>query len=235
MAVLSCVLVTAGCGDSGRVSPATTAPSGTLINTASSPPLSSSSPSSNRLEVAPGVTLEAGPEGPLPVSLRWVVRAEDWPEAVAVEDGVVYVAADTLYAFRLSDGTEIWRAHLPDVYALGGSGGVEIGLRGADEVRAWAPYEYDITVKQSDGHVVQFSRGVGDGPPAGLNPFPAPEPQRFTIEPDLEHILARNPDGSVAWQITVDEPMADELPPIGVPGGVVITTSSGHVLMLDYR
>lgn len=181
------------------------------------------------------MTLEAGPEGALPVSLRWVVKAEDLPEAVAVKDGVVYIAADILYAFRLSDGTEIWTAHPPDGYALGGSGGVEIGARGADEVRAWAPYEYDITVKQSDGQVVQFSRGVGNDAPAGLKPFSVPEPQRFTIELDLEHILARNPDGSVAWQITVDTPMGDELPPIAVPGGVVITPSSGHVLMLDYH
>lgn len=181
------------------------------------------------------MTLEAGTEEALAVSLRWVVLAEDWPEAVAFEDGVVYIAADTLYAFRLSDGTEMWTAHPPDGHALGGSGGVEIGSRAADEVRAWAPYGYDITVNRSTGHVVNFSRGVSDDPPAGLKRFSAPEPERFIIELDLERIVARNQDGSVAWQITVDQPMADELPPIAVPGGVVITTSSGHVLMLDYR
>jgi hypothetical protein len=180
------------------------------------------------------VTLEAGPEGALPVSVRWVVMAADWPEAVAVKDGVVYIAADMLYAFRLSDGTPKWEAPPPDGDALGGSGEVRIGTGGADEVRAWAPYEYDITVKQSDGDVVQFARGVGGDSAAGVKPFPVPEPGRFTIEMDLEQIVARNDDGSVAWRITVDDPMADELPPIGVPTGVVLTTSSGHVLMIDY-
>lgn len=232
IAALSCLLVAAGCGDSGRASPASSA---TPLTTSFAPPTDSSRPLSNRIEIAPGVTLEAGPQGALPVSLRWVVTPGDWPEAVAVQDGVVYVAADTFYAFRLSDGRQIWSAHPPDGNALGGSGGVGIGTRGGGEIRAWAPYEYDITVRQSDGHVVQFNRGVGEDPPEGWKPFPVPEPERFTIEMDLERIVGRNPDGSVGWQVTVEEPMADELPPIGVPGGVVITTSSGHVLMLDYR
>lgn len=180
------------------------------------------------------MTLEAGPEKAMPVSLRWVVEAEGWPEAVAVEDGVVYVAGGSLAAFHLSDGTAIWEAPPEGAEGLHGSGWVRIGTRGADEVQAWAPYEYDLTVKRSDGDVVQFTRGLPPHDLTGFTPFPEPEPERFAITTDLEQIVARDHDGSVAWRITVDEPMCVELPPIGVPGGVVITTSSGHVLMIDY-
>jgi outer membrane protein assembly factor BamB len=179
------------------------------------------------------VTLEAGDEKVLPVSLRWVV-AEECPEAVAVDGDVVYYAGDSLFAFRLSDGTEIWSAGDPEGYALCASGEVEIGGQGTDEVRVLAPFEYDLTVKRSTGHVVRFDQQL-DGETPSLEPFPAPEPQRFDIETDLDQIVARNPDGSVAWRITIDEPMSDALPPIGVPGGLVLATSSGHLLMLEYR
>jgi hypothetical protein len=68
-----------------------------------------------------------------------------------------------------------------------------------------------------------------------LTPFPEFEPPRFDVETELEQIVARNQDGSVAWRITMDEGMCENLPPIGVPGGLVLATASGHLLMLEYR
>ncbi len=50
---------------------------------------------------------------------------------------------------------------------------------------------------------------------------------------DLEHIVGRERDGSIAWQITVEEPMCDELGPIGVPGVLRPATSSGQVVMIE--
>ncbi len=199
------------------------------------PTLSSELSSSNRIEIGQGVTLEAGPGGVLPVSLRWVVMPTDWPQAVAVDDDMVYVAADVLYAFRLSDGIEIWIAAAPDGEALGGSGEDEIGRQGVDVICSWSPYEYSMAVKRSTGHLIQFDRNWDGGRPPELEPFPAPEPQRFTFELGLEQIVARDQHGSVAWRITIDEPMTDELPPIEVPDGLLISTSSGHVLVLDYH
>ncbi|WP_146099462.1 hypothetical protein [Kineococcus xinjiangensis] len=160
---------------------------------------------------------------------------EAYPEAVAVADGVVYVAAGSFQAFAVSDGAQLWSAAPPDGHGLAGSGSVVIGARGADRVGAWAPHEFDLTVERSTGSVVRFSRSPVGGRPPQLQPFPESQPERFGFELDLERIVARDERGSVAWSITVDEPMVDELPPVGVPGGVLVTTSSGHLVLLDHR
>ncbi|PPK92367.1 hypothetical protein CLV92_115113 [Kineococcus xinjiangensis] len=195
---------------------------------------SGSAPSTAHVEIAPGVRLEPGPSGELPVSLQWVVVPDAYPEAVAVDDGVVYIAGGCLHAFRLSDGALVWRAEPPDGNGLVGSGWVIMGTRGVDEIRALAPSEYDITVKRSTGQVVDYGLKESSSSSAGIEPFPHSEPERFLIEAGLEEIVARGQDGSIAWKVLVDEPMIDELPPVGVPGGVVLTTSSGHVLKLGY-
>lgn len=175
--------------------------------------------------------LHPGDDGTLPVSVRWSSEF-DAPEAFGIDDGVVYVASDEVYALRLSDGHELWGAGDPNgPEALHASGGVEIGLDAEGRLRVDAPYEYLIVVDRDTGRVECF--GLGNCP-GELRPFPARVPERWQVEMDLEEIVARD-DRGVAWRITVESPTFDERGPVGIPGGLVLTTSSGHLVVLDDR
>jgi len=184
--------------------------------------------------IADGVTLEPGDDGRLPVAVRWA-RALTAPEAFAVDGDVVYAADEVLWAFRLSDGSVKWEAEDSEGEGLGGSGAVVIGLNGPDQVRAWAPWEYDFTVDRQTGSVISHEIAEGEDTPTGMTIFPAPSPSRFRVEMGLEEIVAHTDNGDIAWRIVVADPQFDEQPAVEVPGGLALTTSSGHLVVLDYR
>jgi hypothetical protein len=128
------------------------------------------------------------------------------------------------WAFRLSDGAELWEAAVPSLEGLAGSGEVEIGNQGPD-----------LIVDRKSGDLAKLDHTAGDKLPKGMRRFPAPRPTRYLVQAGLKRTVARKMDGSVAWRITVETPMFDPVQPIEVPGGMVLLTSSGHLVALDYR
>jgi hypothetical protein len=62
----------------------------------------------------------------------------------------------------------------------------------------------------------------------------APRPPRYRAHVGLHRIVARTADDAVAWRVDVDESWFDPQPAIAVPGGLVFTTASGHVVVLGY-
>lgn len=186
------------------------------------------------VNIAHGVTLRPGVGGRLPVTVRWV-QALSAPEAFAVERDVVYAADEVAWAFRLADGSVKWEARAPSDEGLAASGGVVIGLDGSRRVRIWAPFEYDLIADRNTGRLVALRAANGRTVPAGMKVLPAPAPTRYRVTAGLQRVVARRPDGAVAWSINIDEPWFDGSPAVAVPGGLVLLTSSGHLVALDYR
>lgn len=46
-------------------------------------------------------------------------------------------------------------------------------------------------------------------------------------------LVARGPDGQVAWRITVTRPTGTARPALAIPGGLVVLTSNGYLVALD--
>ena len=180
------------------------------------------------MEIAEGLKLHPGEDGTVPVQPRWVA-ATDLPEAVAVHDGVVYVAGSQLTAFKLRDGSILWE---DDGEALEASGGVLIGLDGPDVVRVFAPYAYDLRVDRNTGHRIAFDTAQGT-PPADFLPLPAEAPSEFRIDVDLESIDAYGPDARMVWRLEVDTPFVDPQPPIEADNAIILVTAGQHVVVLD--
>jgi hypothetical protein len=181
--------------------------------------------------IAPGVTLRPGVDATLPVSVRWV-RQLSAPETIAVQGDTVYAADVAFSAFDLADGTLRWRAVEPSGEGFDADGGVLIGSQGTDQVRVWAPFNYDLTVDGASGHIDRLRRG-GEVSPQGFLPFAAPRSTAYRLHHDLTGVVARSPGGEVAWRISVDSPEYDETRPIAVPGGMVLLLSSGDLVALD--
>ncbi|MGC4112894.1 MAG: hypothetical protein QM747_21250 [Nocardioides sp.] len=185
--------------------------------------------------LGPGTVLEPGPDGRLPVTVRWVHRLYD-PAAIAVDGGVVYAADEVLDALDLRTGTLLWYAENPTGDRLQSSGGTVIGRAGPGQVRSFSPFEYDLTVQQDTGSIDHLGLAPGAHRPASLTPFAAPRPDDFRVRVGTPgRIVARYPDGRVAWRIVVQEPMFEALRPIEIPGGMVLMASSGDLVVLDDR
>lgn len=183
------------------------------------------------VEIAPGVTLDPGDDGRLPVSVRWV-RHMYAPETMAVEGDTVYVADVAFFAFDVTDGTLHWRVIEPTGEGFDADGGVEIGTHGSGQVEVWAPWNYDLLV---DKHSGEIDRLEGDPVPGSkVTPLPAPRPTTaFQVHVGLQKAVARYPGGAVAWRISVERPEFDEATPIAVPGGMLLLLSSGDLVALD--
>lgn len=241
-AASSLVFLVAGCVGSsprgpGARPPATisTAPSRDIEPTA--PPTTtptSQASAATSVALPQGVTLLAAPGQALPVRVRWV-QTLSLPEQIAVDGGVVYAVDYALWAFRLSTGTLLWETQDPSLNGLSADGGVEIGLTAQQHVRVWAPYNYDLTADRQTGELIKLRRRDVPTSHRGMTVFPAPPPGRFRVNAwNPARIVARWPDGRVAWRIVVAEPIVDNGPAIAVPGGLVLKTSSGHLVVLDY-
>jgi hypothetical protein len=183
-----------------------------------------------QVSIGPGVTLHPGDDGRLPVSVRWVRRL-DAPETIAVEDGTVYVADVADDAFNVADGTLRWQVLEPTGEGFDSDGGVEIGTQGPDRLEVWAPFNYDLLVDKRTGDVVRLAGEPEQG--TRLRKLPAPRQTAFRVRMGLPDVVATYPDGRVAWRITVDEPMYEQVRPIAVPGGMVLLLSSGDLVALD--
>ncbi len=186
------------------------------------------------MRIAPGVRLEPGSDGVLPVRVRWVRRLYA-PEQIAVDRGVVYAADERFKAFRLSTGSMLWQVGDPSHNGLHADGGVEIGRARPNRVRAWAPYNFDLVANRSTGRLVRLRLRAGGDQPRGLHAFAAPPSSRFKVSvPRAGQMVAQSEDGSLAWRIIVVRPWFSAVPPIEVPGGMVLLTGSGHLVRLDY-
>ena len=233
------LVATSGCGG------APTGGSGTepSLNTTTTSVAASSRPSGPGLplgeapvgpiRIADGVTLTPGPSGQLPVSVRWV-RETAAAEALAVDGGNLLVADETAVALRLSDGTDVWRTGDPSGHGLEADGSVLIGLDRRNHVRMWSPFNYDLAVDRASGRLVSLRAAGGGEPPAGIRPFASPAP-RYRLGPDPRRTVAMDRRGNVAFEISVREPWFDTVGPVAVPGGMALVTSSGHLVVLDYR
>lgn len=122
----------------------------------------------------------------------------------------------------------------PTGNGLTADGGVVIGLDGPGHVRVWAPYDYDLTVGRNTGRLTDLRLVAGGRMPAGLRPLDGPPP-KYRLGPYPERTVARDRAGAVAWKILVREPWIQTVGPIAVPGGMALVTSSGHLVVLDYR
>jgi hypothetical protein len=182
------------------------------------------------VSIGPGVTLEAGDDGNLPVSVRWV-RHLDAPETIAVEGDTVYVADVSDDAFDVADGTLRWRVVEPSGEGFDSDGGVQIGTQGPGRLEVWAPWNYDLVVDKRTGDVVRLAGEPEKG--TRLRRLPAPRQTAFRVRMGLPDVVATYPGGGVAWRITVEEPTYEQVRPIAVPGGMVLLLSSGDLVALD--
>jgi len=185
------------------------------------------------VSLAPGLTLFAGENGNLPVTLRWIQPLFS-PEAFAVDGDVVYAADEVaLHAFRLTDGIEAWQATNPvPEEGLFSDGGVRLGLADTDTIRLWAPFHFHLKVDRDTGEVRSFSYRARSRAPR-IQRFPAPRPNYYRIQNGLRRIVARAPNGEVAWHLTIDRPEYDPKAAVAVPGGLVLVAPSGHLIVLD--
>ncbi|MBO9521141.1 MAG: PQQ-binding-like beta-propeller repeat protein [Nocardioidaceae bacterium] len=190
------------------------------------------------VEIATGVTLHPGEDGTLPVTVRWK-REIAVPEAMAVDGDRVYVADEVPRAFALDDGTLIWETRMPGDEGFGSDGGTVIGLEGPHRLRFWAPYNSDVVVDRETGRFISARLADGRDVPRGMHPFPTPVPPQYDFGPldqlDPEQLTARDRSGRVAWRITVQHPQFQYLRPTGIPGGLLVAVTSGHLVRLDLR
>jgi hypothetical protein len=181
--------------------------------------------------ISPGVTLWPGDDGLLPVTVRWV-RQLYAPEAFAVDGDTAYAAHVTFDAYDLADGGLRWRVMEPSGEGFDADGGVLIGSQGPDQVRVWAPFDYDLTVDRTSGHIDRLRPG-GDVSPIGFLPFPVPRTTAYRIHAGLHQVVGRRKGGGVAWRIIVDHPSYDTIRPVAIAGGMVLLLSSGDLVALD--
>lgn len=181
------------------------------------------------MEIADGLQLLPGEDGVLPVRPRWVAF-RDTPEALAVSEGVVYVAGSEVTAFDLRHGSIAWECHGEDAFEA--SGGVEIGLDGPDVLRVVAPSEYDLRVDRRTGQLLSSNPSI-EMRSAPFMAIPAPRPSRVRVTMDLREIVARWPDGRVAWRLESESPFVRELGPVQAADAIVLVTSGQHVVVLD--
>jgi hypothetical protein len=181
--------------------------------------------------IAPGITLWPGDDGSLPVTVRWV-RHLHGPEAIAADGNTAYAADIAFEAFDLADGSLRWRTLEPTGEGFDADGGVLIGTQGADQVRVWAPFDYDLTVGRETGEIADLAPG-GARSPIGFTPFPAPRPLEMRVRAGSRRVVARDRDGRVLWQIAMGQPEFPPVPPIAVPGGMIVLLSSGDLVALD--
>jgi hypothetical protein len=173
------------------------------------------------------------PTGRTPVRVRWLQPLAA-PETFAVDRHQIYVFDETAMAFRLRDGALAWETELPGRNGLHADGGVVIGRDGPGVVRMWAPWNDDVSVDQRSGRLLSRRYPAGGDVPTSLDPFPAPSPRQLRVETwDPSEVVARTRQGRGAWRITVDEPWFQASPAVAVPGGLVLMTSSGHLVVLD--
>lgn len=154
------------------------------------------------------------------------------PEAIAVQDGVVYVASLGLHAFRLSDGHQLWQQHGSghEDEQVEASGGVRIGLTPVGHVRVFAPFEFDMVVRADTGALVSHT-GADADPPSDFAPLPSTPTRHWRFDP-LSGLVARR-HGTVAWSIRDPHAMFDVLFPIDAGDGWVLVTGSGWLVALD--
>jgi len=181
--------------------------------------------------IASGVTLWPGDDGRLPVSVRWV-RHLYGPEAIAVDGDTAYAADIAFNAFDVEDGSLRWRTLEPTGEGFDADGGVLIGTQLSDQVRVWAPFDYDLTVDRSTGDIVDLAPG-GTRSPRGFTPLPAARPTGFRVHVGTGRVVARDANGHIRWQIAVDEPVFAPMRAIGIPGGLLVVASSGDLIALD--
>jgi hypothetical protein len=179
---------------------------------------------------ADGLQLLPGDDGALPVRIRWV-EVSDIPEAIAVDDGLLYVMASELTAYDLKDGSVAWM-YEEEGEAIEADGGVVIGLDGPDVVRVIAPYNYDLRVDRRTGRLLSMG-SHGDEPAAGFSPFPAPAPTQFRVSLDLKEIVGRWPDGRVAWRLAVSDPFVDPSNAVQAGDGIALVTAGQHIVVLE--
>jgi hypothetical protein len=181
--------------------------------------------------IAPGVTLWPGDDGLLPVTVRWV-RHLYAPEAVAVDGDTVYASDVAFDAFDVADGSLKWRVIEPTGEGFDADGGVLIGTQTPDQVRVWAPFDYDLTVDRNTGEIDDLAPG-GTRSPQGFTPLPAPRPTGFRVHVGTKRVVARDTAGRLRWQISVDVPVLDPMKAVGIPGGLLVVASSGDLIALD--
>lgn len=146
----------------------------------------------------------------------------------------ITTAIEFIFAFRLSDGAELWAAG-DSVEGLHADGGVVIGLDGRHRVRVYAPWKYDIVADTRTGATVALHLPEGMDAPSEMAIFPALRPTRYRVASHLHKVVARRADGRVAWRITIATPQFGMHPAVAVPGGLLVLTSSGHLVALDFR
>ena len=181
--------------------------------------------------IAPGVTLWPGDDGRLPVAVRWVRHLEA-PEAIAVDGDTAYAADIAFDAYDLADGSLRWRTFEPTGEGFDADGGVLIGTQGPDQIRVWAPFDYDLTVDRETGEIADLAAG-GSRSPQGFLPLPSPRPVGLRVHVGFRHVVARDRTGRVLWQISVGEPMVDPMRAVDIPGGVLLVLTTGDLVALD--
>ena len=194
--------------------------------------------------VADGVTLEGDASGRLPVRVAWVVGAPGL-EAAATDGAVVFVVGDVVQAIRASDGQVLWVLdpwRSGDPWLERPRAGSErrrrdrTGRRRARCFGSSAPWEYDIELDRSTGHVLR------SGPPGRRRP--SREPIRPASARSVLHLSHRSIDHRhdrrpahrpASWLFGSSKTrrgVPPEQPPLEVGGLIVIGVVSGHVVAL---
>lgn len=181
-------------------------------------------------EIVHGLELHPGEDGQLPVRVRWVKTGTS-TEAIAVDSGIVYRSDLDFTAFRLTDGSVVWR-FVPDpkesVFPRGAE--AQIGRVG-QVLRVYSPREFDLRVTPETGKLVSLTDGRTREP--SFVPFPAPPPTTFRVEVGLKETVAYWPKGKIAWRLVENRPWVDEKLPIEADGAIVISTSGANLVVLE--
>jgi hypothetical protein len=226
------VVTLAGCGlpgdgtaDEPPVPPPTT-------STATGPSSSSEPTRAEPIDLGSGAVLRPGPDGTLPVSVRWNAYLAA-PEAFSVVGDRLYAADECLDAYDLDSGDRLWFACKPDENGLFTDGGVELGPAGPGRLRYFAPYNETVVVDTVEGTVVE-RRGIGGRRPPGFRAYPTTLFDDYRVTAVAGRPVVARHDGRVLWRITFSEPLwYDHLPAQETPHGFAMVLGTGTLLVLD--
>lgn len=149
-------------------------------------------------------------------------------EAIGVSDGIVFVATDSaVLAVSLVDGSVQWTHEDDDYWS---DGGASLSISNG-ELWVFAPYNADLRLNLLTGETITSNGDFpGAGQPVGFVPLNSDSLSSWTVENTTKGTRAVLPDGSLAWELQVQDAGNYEGGPVVQTGSQTIVAAANDFL-----